>query len=82
MRADNLPVVTRAELDAISRKVNRLGEKMALATQLGGERGHAPALVGDLELREASVRRVAERLCARMRVPMDSILVDLPRLRP
>src|SRR5262245_26790282 len=31
MRVGNLPVVTRGELDAISRKVTRLREKMALA---------------------------------------------------
>jgi hypothetical protein len=40
MRTGGHPVVTRAELDAISRKVTRLREKMALAEQLGGERGH------------------------------------------
>jgi hypothetical protein len=44
MRAGNLSVVTRAELDAISRKVTRLREKMALAQHLGGERGHARLL--------------------------------------
>ena len=44
MRASGLPVVTRAELDAISRRVTRLREKMALAEQLGGERGHARLL--------------------------------------
>ncbi len=44
MRVGGLPVVTRAELDAISRKVTRLREKMALAEQLGGERGQARLL--------------------------------------
>lgn len=44
MRAGDLPIVTRGELDAISRKVTRLREKMALAKQLGGERGHARLL--------------------------------------
>jgi SEC-C motif len=44
MQVGDLPVVTRAELDAISRKVTRLREKMALARQLGGERGHARLL--------------------------------------
>jgi hypothetical protein len=41
MRVGNLPVVTRADVDAISWKVARLREKLALAQQLGGERGHA-----------------------------------------
>lgn len=44
MRVGDLPVVTRTELDAISRKMTRLREKMALAQQLGGERGHARLL--------------------------------------
>jgi hypothetical protein len=44
MRAGELPIVTRGELDAISRKMTRLREKMALAKQLGGERGHARLL--------------------------------------
>ena len=44
MRAGDLAVVTRAELDTISRKVARLREKMALAKQIGGERGHARLL--------------------------------------
>lgn len=44
MRAGDLPIVTRGELDAISRKVTWLREKMALAKQLGGERGHAHLL--------------------------------------
>jgi hypothetical protein len=44
MRAGDLPIVTREALDAISRKVTRLREKMALAKQLGGERAHARLL--------------------------------------
>jgi hypothetical protein len=44
MRVGDLPIVTRAELDAISRKVTWLREKMALAKQLGGEQGHARLL--------------------------------------
>lgn len=44
MRVGDLAVVTRAELDAISRKVVRLREKMALAKELGKERGHARLL--------------------------------------
>lgn len=44
MRTGDLPVVTRGELDAISRKITRLREKMALAEKLGGERGHARLL--------------------------------------
>ena len=44
MRAGDLPVVARAELDAISRKVARLREKMAVAKELGRERGHARLL--------------------------------------
>jgi Phage integrase family len=44
MRVGDLAVVTRGELDAISRKVTRLRERMALAKQLGGERGHARLL--------------------------------------
>lgn len=38
MRADDLPLVTREALDAVSRKVTRLREKLALEKQLGGER--------------------------------------------
>jgi membrane protein required for beta-lactamase induction len=44
MRAGDLPVVARAELDAISRKVARLREKMAVAKELGRERSHARLL--------------------------------------
>lgn len=44
MRAGDLPVVARAELDAISRKVVRLREAMAVANELGSERGHARLL--------------------------------------
>lgn len=44
MRAGDLPVVARAELDAISRKVARLRETMAVANELGKERGHARLL--------------------------------------
>ncbi|XYH97115.1 YecA family protein [Sorangium sp. So ce1128] len=44
MRAGDLPVVKRGELDAISRNVARLRERMDLAKQLGGERGHARLL--------------------------------------
>ncbi|WP_437649250.1 hypothetical protein [Sorangium sp. So ce362] len=44
MRAGDLPVVKRGELDAISRKIARLRERMDLAKQLGGVRGHARLL--------------------------------------
>ncbi|WP_437960348.1 SEC-C metal-binding domain-containing protein [Sorangium sp. So ce119] len=44
MRAGDLPIVKRGELDTISRQVTRLREKMVLAKQLGGERGHARLL--------------------------------------
>ncbi|MEZ4293785.1 MAG: SEC-C domain-containing protein [Polyangiaceae bacterium] len=44
MRTGDLPVVTRAELDAISRKIARLRERIALAKQLGGDRAHARLL--------------------------------------
>jgi hypothetical protein len=46
MRAGDLPVVTRGELDTLSRKIARLREKVALEEQLrgGGERGTARLL--------------------------------------
>ena len=44
MRPGDLPVVARAELDAISRKVIRLREAMAVANELGRERAHARLL--------------------------------------
>jgi hypothetical protein len=44
MRTGDLPIVTRVELDAISRKVTRLREAIALAKQIGRERGHTRLL--------------------------------------
>jgi hypothetical protein len=44
MRAGEHPVITRGQLDTISRRIDRLREKMALATRLGAERGHGHLL--------------------------------------